>query len=390
VSLRTRFFATLAVACILVALAVGLASRRAAARGFQVIVDSSGAEPRVEDSPRPHPFEPNEAAEWAGLVAHREAQGVFDRSLLAALLAALAVVTLGTALLSKWIVRPIESLTRGARRMRAGELEQRIRVPRDDELGELARALNELATDLVRVEGLRRSLVDDVAHELRTPLTWIQGQIEALQDGLVPPGPKSFAELHRGVARLSHIVADLENLALAEAGELQLEIAPVDLEQVLDGLLGSLDADALGCRVEKRLANLPSVQADVARVEQILTNILANASTHSPLGSRIRVAGRVVSDWVEVEVRDEGAGIPAEHLPGIFERFYRVDSSRQRRTGGVGLGLAIARRLVEAQGGRIRAESEVGQGTAVTFSLPIARASLPRSPGALPAGTQRP
>jgi signal transduction histidine kinase len=306
--------------------------------------------------------------------------------LLAAVVAGLAAVFL-TVGLSRRILKPVETLTAAARRMEKGDLSQRVEVQSDDEIGELARAFNAMADGLTRLEELRRNMVTDVAHDLRTPLSNIRGYLEALQDGVVDPKREVVDSLHEEAMLLTRLVDDLQELALAEAGQLKLERRPVTPADLVNRALEAVRAQtaAKGIALLADLPeDLPLVDVDPQRIGQVLGNLLSNALTHTPSGGEVVVAARRCPETsrrvvegargseIEVSVRDTGEGISPEHLPYIFERFYRVDKSRSRATGGTGLGLAIAKQLVEAHGGRIGMESEVGRGTQFTFTLPIA------------------
>ncbi len=299
--------------------------------------------------------------------------GINRALVLAAVVAGLAAVLL-TVGLSRRILRPIETLTAAARRMEKGDLSQRVEVQSNDEIGELARAFNAMADGLTRLEELRRNMVTDVAHELRTPLSNIQGYLEALQDGVVEPKREVIDSLHEEAMLLNRLVDDLQELALAEAGQLKLECQPVAPADLVNRAIEAVRAQATagGITLQTDLpADLPLVDVDPQRIGQVLGNLLNNALTHTPSGREIVVAARPGESEVEVSVSDTGEGIPPEHLPYIFERFYRADKSRSRATGGTGLGLAIAKQLVEAHGGRIEVESEVGRGTQFTFILPV-------------------
>ncbi len=312
--------------------------------------------------------------------------GINRTLLLAAGVAGVAAVLL-TLGLSRRILKPVETLTAAARQMEKGDLSQRVEVQSDDELGELARAFNAMADGLNRLEELRRNMVSDVAHELRTPLSNIQGYLEALQDGVVEPKREVIDSLHEEAMLLNRLVDDLQELALAEAGQLRLErqpVAPADLvNKATDA--ARAQAAAKGIALQADLPeDLPLVNVDPQRIGQVLGNLLSNALIHTPSGGQVVISARrcpeAASLTVEgaresevgLSISDTGEGIPSEHLPYIFERFYRADKSRSRATGGTGLGLAIARQLVEAHGGRIEVESEVGQGTVFTFTLPVA------------------
>jgi len=310
--------------------------------------------------------------------------GSVNRSLLLAVVAAGLAAVLLTLALSRRILSPIEALTAAARKMEKGDLSQRVEVQSKDEIGELAHAFNAMADGLARLEQLRRNMVTDVAHELRTPLSNIRGYLEALRDGVTQPSPALIDSLHEEAMLLNRLVDDLQELALAEAGQLKLVRQPVALTEIVEKVVNVFQpqATARGITVRVNLpTDLPAVNADPERVGQVLRNLLNNAVTYTPPGGEIIVTARAVgsdtsatlSTGVEVSVQDTGIGIAPEHLPYIFERFYRADRSRARATGGAGLGLAIVKQLVEAHGGRVWVESEVGKGTTLTFTLPAAR-----------------
>ncbi|HSF39168.1 MAG TPA: ATP-binding protein, partial [Thermoanaerobaculia bacterium] len=260
---------------------------------------------------------------------------------------------------------------------RSGDPDRRVEVPPGrDEIGELARAWNDLADRRATAERLRRNLVSDVAHELRSPLTNVRCQLEAIQDGLVRPEPAVIESLHEEALLLERLIDDLQDLALAEAGQLSLERRPLDVAEEVGQAVQALAPRTAerGLRVEVDVpADLPRADADPRRVAQILRNLLGNAVTHTPPGGAVRVRARAAESGVEVTVEDTGPGIPPEHLPFLFERFYRADASRSRETGGAGLGLAIVKQLAAAHGGRVWVESEVGRGAVFGFWLPGVR-----------------
>jgi signal transduction histidine kinase len=299
--------------------------------------------------------------------------GAINRSLVLAGLLAGATALLVTFALSRRTLGPVEALTGAVRRMAGGDLAQRVRVQSRDEIGELARAFNAMADGLARAEQLRRNMVNDIAHELRTPLTNLRCQIEALQDGLAAPTPEVMASLHEEAMLLNRLVGDLQELALAEAGQLRLERGPVSVRDVITQVAGAFEAQAAGkgiALVSEVPRRLPAIYADAERVGQMLRNLLANAVAHTPRGGSVSVRARAAGEQVEIVVADTGAGIEREHLPNVFERFYRVDGSRARATGGAGLGLAIVKQLAEAHGGGVRVESEVGGGSSFFVTLP--------------------
>jgi signal transduction histidine kinase len=308
-------------------------------------------------------------------LASPDVVGRIRRALLLAALAAGSVGLLLSAALARHIVRPVEALTAAARRMEAGDLAQRVEVSGRHEIGELASAFNAMAERRATAERLRRDLVNDVAHELRGPLTNLRGQLEALEDRLLAPTPAVLRSLGEEVHLLERIIDDLRDLALAEAGQLSLARGAVDLPAEIERAVQavSLGEGASGPRIETALAaGLPEVAGDPGRIAQILRNLLANAMTHTPPAGNVRVSTRLQGGEVVVEVEDSGAGIAADHLPYLFDRFYRTDSSRSRATGGAGLGLASVKQLATAHGGRVWVHSELGKGSTFGFSLPAA------------------
>lgn len=296
-----------------------------------------------------------------------------NRSMALAVGVVLAIALIAAFALSRLILRPVESLTRAARLAEKGELNQRVEVRSADEIGELSRAFNSMTESLSRLERLRRNMASDIAHELRTPLTNLRCQIEALQDGLAKPSPAAFDSLHEEAMLLSQLIDDLQDLALAEAGQLRLDRQPLAVAKVISQAAGAFAAQAEGKALRLEIdvpPDLPALHADEKRVAQIIRNLLANAIAHTPAGGAVTIQARACETGIEIRVTDTGAGIAPEHLPNVFERFYRADSSRARSTGGAGLGLAIVKQLAEAQSGRVRAESTPGKGASFVITLP--------------------
>ena len=277
--------------------------------------------------------------------------------------------------LSRRILTPIKALTLATRRFGQGDFSQRLKFKDKGEVGELAQAFNSMADDIERAEQLRKNLVADVAHELRTPLSNLQGYLEAVRDGVIKPDADAIHSLNEEVALLSRLVNELQELSLAEAGELKLTCHPVNIDEIINKAVGAIQAQATAKGVSVSIdlpPKLPLVNIDSQRISQVLCNLIDNAVAHTPKGGNVTVSAKEKGDWAEITVADTGEGIPAEDLPNIFERFYRVDKSRARTTGGSGLGLTIAKRLVEAHGGKIEAQSKPGKGSRFTFTLPIA------------------
>lgn len=298
-----------------------------------------------------------------------------NRSLIIAITLAGMVGLLLTYFLSRSILKPVDELINAARAMEKGDLSQRVTVRGKGELGELANAFNAMAAGLTRLEQLRQNMVTDVAHELRTPLSNVRGYLEALGDGVVEPTPEMIASLYEEAMLLNRLVDDLQELAIAESGQLKLVCQPVDICDVIDKAVLSLKSEAIEKEVDLGTDlqdDLPLVEADPERLGQVLRNLVKNALINTPPGGEITIQARTVDSQIEVSVQDNGMGISAEHLPYVFERFYRVDQSRSRSTGGAGLGLAIVKQLVEAQGGQVAIDSQVDAGTRVSFTSPIA------------------
>ena len=263
-------------------------------------------------------------------------------------------------LLVRQIMRPVASLAHAARRIAAGELTARVPIRGHDELGELAQTFNQMANSLEGQERARRNLIADVAHELRTPLAGIQGTIEAFQDGVFAPTPENFAIIHKEIVLLNRLIEDLRTVAHADAGQLTLDFAPIDLGMLLQRQVATFRYQALeqgiALTVTAKEPVIP-IRGDAERLRQVFNNLFDNALRHTPPGGVIGVTVTNVPHGVQVAVRDNGEGIPAESLPHLFDRFYRVDPARNRQTGGSGLGLTITRQLVEGHGGRIWAQS---------------------------------
>lgn len=288
-------------------------------------------------------------------------------------LVAVAIALIITFFLSRRILAPVKALISAARRLGRGDFSHRVKVDDKSELGELARSFNTMAGDLERAEELRQNMVADVAHELRTPLSNLRGYLEALSDGVIEPDEETIGSLSEEAALLSRLVEDLQELSLAEAGKLKLNRRSQDIARLIKKAVAVVRGRAAtkGVSLAVELPELPAVDIDPHRISQVLLNLLENAVAHTAEGGAVTLTAERWGGWVEVSVADNGEGIPAKDLPNIFERFYRVDKSRARATGGSGLGLTIAKRLVEAHGGKIKAQSEPGKGSRFSFTIPV-------------------
>ena len=280
-------------------------------------------------------------------------------------------------ILSRNLTAPLQRLAGAARAVAGGNLGQQVRVEGSAEMAEVGQAFNEMTSALKKAEVLRQNLVADVAHELRTPLSVLQGNLRAILDDVYDLDKAEISRLYDETRLLSRLVDDLRELALADAGQLNLNLRPTDAAQIIRSTTDNLALAAEAGQVVLTTAlpeSLPTVQADPDRVAQVLRNLLVNALRHTPSGGSVTVTASAREGMVEIAVADTGEGIAAEDLPHVFERFWRADPSRardDRLAGGTGLGLSVAQSLVEAQGGRIWAESTPGEGTVFRFTLPL-------------------
>lgn len=302
-------------------------------------------------------------------------QGYLNRTNQALLIGAFGAGTtallIGMAL-ARHFSRPLTELTSAIAAMAQGDLNQQVPVRSHDELGKLAEAFNGMSTQVHRANHLRKQMTADIAHDLRTPLTVISGYLEALRDGTLKPTPERFEAMNQEALLLRRLIEDLRILSLADAGELKLmrqTIAPRDLlEQVRQAFepLANEQQIALQVIVD---GLLPDIQVDRERMAQVLGNLVSNALRYTSAGGSITLQARRRNAALQITVRDTGAGMPAESLTNIFERFYRIDESRHQSHSETGLGLAIVKSIVEAHGGTISAESQIGVGTSMMITL---------------------
>lgn len=278
---------------------------------------------------------------------------------------------------SLWLLRL------GARRIAGGDFSARVHLTEVDELSEVAEAFNMMGDELQKsfarqqeLEQARRDLIAAVSHDLRTPLTSIRAMIEALADGVVTEPPtvqRYYGTIRSQIENLSGLINDLFELSQLETGQVQLAVEAVNLNDLLSDVLESMQAQAGAKGVSLKgifYEDLPIIQGEMNKLQRVMTNLVQNAIRHTPSGGAISLATQVAPEGVRVEVSDTGEGIAPEDLPHIFEQFFRGEKSRSRETGGAGLGLAIAKRIIEAHHGRIWVESQVGRGTCFSFLLP--------------------
>ena len=264
-------------------------------------------------------------------------------------------------LLARSLTRPVRDLTAATRAMASGKLEQQVPVRSKDELGELAQSFNQMSADLARANQSRRQMTADIAHDLRNPLTVISGYLESLQDGKLKPTLERFEVMQAEVQHLQHLVEDLRILSLADSGDLKLHLQPIAPAELLERVttIYRHQAEEMGLQITAHAeSNLPEINIDAERMEQVLGNLVSNALRYTAEGGEIRLNAGQAAGSLIVSVADNGSGIPADILPHIFERSYRGDESRSGNESG--LGLAIAKSIVELHGGSIHVESDEG------------------------------
>jgi two-component system sensor histidine kinase BaeS len=291
---------------------------------------------------------------------------------LAALISIGGALILGT-VLARTLTHPLRELTTATRAMARGRFGQQVPIRSQDELGELAVSFNQMSADLARAVDQRRQMTADIAHELRTPLTVITGYIEALRDGVLKPNADRFEAMYGEALQLKRLVEDLRTLSLADAGELPLARERVSPQALLERMVSTFAHPAGQRGISLRVtadADMPEIYVDPERLVQVLENLMSNALRHTPAGGEIVLSARAQAGAVLLAVRDNGEGIPTEVLPHVFDRFYRGDASRDERVAESGLGLAIAKSIIEAHGGTITASSQgAGQGSTFTIRL---------------------
>lgn len=278
--------------------------------------------------------------------------------------------------LARSLVRPLDKLAAAARSFGSRNLSQRVQVSGSEEIVALADAFNEMAGRLEEAETLRRNLLADVAHELRTPVTVIQGNLRAILDDVYPLDKEEVARLYEQTRLLTRLIDDLRELAQAEASQLSLNLAQVDVAALVKETAVSFQPIAQNQQVElhaELLGHLPLLHSDGARLRQSLHNLVSNALRHTAAGGHILLEVEQVDGAIQIRVQDSGQGMTPEQLNHVFDRFYRADPSRSRESGGSGLGLAIVRAIAKAHGGEVTAVSPgPDQGSTFILTLPLA------------------
>ena len=279
--------------------------------------------------------------------------------------------------LARSITIPLRELGEAAKEIEKGNLGQQVAVKSEDEVGRLAQIFNRMSEGLATNNRLRQRFIADIAHELRTPLAVIQGQLEGMLEGIIETDKDQLSSLYDETIHLNNLIKDLRVLSLAETGQLAIEKTVTDMNQLITKILYMLQplADEKQIVLQSELSEIPSVFVDMGRITQVLYNILTNSLRYTPAWGTITILTDQIStseaSWVKITVIDSGVGISAADLPHVFDYFYRADESRDKNSGGSGIGLAIVRQLVEIHGGRVEVTSELGQGSKFFIYLPI-------------------
>ncbi len=281
-------------------------------------------------------------------------------------------------LLGVWLARqlthPIQALIEAAQLIAKGNLQQEIPIRSHDEIGELTATFNQMSRDISQAHEIRKQMTADIAHDLRNPLLVISGYIESLRDEVLKPTPERFEVMHQEVQQLSQLVTDLRTLSLADSGELPLYQEPISVAELLKHTVATYKQKAAEQNILLDIDTphqLPLIHVDKKRILQVLSNLVSNALRYTPNGGRIRLQAQTTHSYLQIVVSDTGVGIDSEDLPKIFDRFYRADNNRAQDTGESGLGLAIAKSIIEAHEGKITVFSEKGQGTRFDILLPL-------------------
>ncbi|MBI9051210.1 MAG: HAMP domain-containing protein [Anaerolineaceae bacterium] len=308
-------------------------------------------------------------------------QAAVNEALSLAVAAALIAAIFASFFISRQIVEPIQKMKAISHRIADGDYAERLAITGDgqlnqlDELDQLSHSFNQMADKLEQTEQMRRELIGDVTHELRTPLAAIKGYMEGLIDGVIPATPQTYQQVHAEADRLQRLVNDLQELSIVEGEAYQLNLVSIQPKSLIETIVNqfSYAFEEKGLQLTHVVqADLPDIFADTDRIQQVLTNLLGNALQYTPEGGKVELTVSENKSEMLFSIRDSGIGIPAEQLPLVFNRFYRIDKSRARLSGGSGIGLTIAKALVLAHHGRIWVESAgEAQGSTFSFALPI-------------------
>jgi signal transduction histidine kinase len=318
-----------------------------------------------------------------GLVLFDGYQAAVRQTILWATLASFIAAVIAAYFISRQVVRPVLLMLKASQRVAEGEYRERLNIPgiphrkQLDELNQLALSFNKMAEKLEKTEAMRLQLIGDVSHELRTPLTVIKGSMEGLIDGVLPARNETYQQIYAEADRLQRLVNDLQELSRIEAGAFSIELRPVQVSNLIEKVLSQLvqQFKAKNLEIETYLPpGAVEVLADEDRIFQVLTNLVGNALQYSLPGGKISITASVKPGAVEISIADTGIGISPEHIQHVFERFYRADKSRARASGGSGIGLTIAKVLVNAHQGSIWVES-AGEGKGSTFHFTLPRAT---------------
>ncbi|WP_051560062.1 ATP-binding protein [Marinobacterium jannaschii] len=322
----------------------------------------------------------DEIVGWLSLTPITVPTSSLDRSFRDEQLSAVYPIAIGALLLSlligiplgRYLLRPVKALATGAHSLTQGDFKTRLDIQRRDELGQLAEDFNVLAKTLQQNELLRRQGMADVSHELRTPLALLQGEIEAMQDGIRPVDQNQLSKLHNSNTQLSRLVDDLYDLALTDAGALNYRKESLDLAEVIQQSAEAADyrLSQAGLTLQHRIPSLPGVSGDARRLRQVFDNLLKNSRRYTDAGGEVRISAWRDDSWVCIRIEDSAPAVAEENLPHLFDRFYRAEGSRNRAFGGAGLGLAICRNIVDAHQGQISARESTLGGLQVDIRLP--------------------
>ncbi len=273
-------------------------------------------------------------------------------------------------LLAHGMVMPLREMAAATKAMAAGDYSERVTATAQDEVGSLARSFNTMAAQLERVELQRRELVANVSHELRTPIAALRARLENLADGVEALDGEAVGAMLKATERLSRLVDQLLELSQFESGAVRIDPREYFVAEIVDDAVAEVAPVSNCVRIVAEVEPALAGHGDLGQIHEVLTNLLTNAVRHSPAGGEVQVCAVSVPGGIRIEVSDQGAGVPAEHIERIFDRFYRVDASRGSGGGGAGLGLAIARSIVDLHGGSIRAEARHPTGCRIILDLP--------------------